>query len=178
MAEGPLGGKVTLQDLGYPNEIQDGIDAINGLLGATFVLYCIGIALSGILIILSLAAILSNGPGLPIANLLLAFLAFLAFGIGSAILTAFMVKASNLINENGNDIGLYAYKGNKFLALTWAATGAMILAFLAWILVAIRGRKDKENRLSHPADRNRVEIVETKAARPARRGRFRFGRRE
>lgn len=177
MAEGPLGGKVTLQDLGYPDEIQDGINAINGLLSATFVLYCIGIALSGILIILSLAAIFSHGPGLPIANLLLAFIAFLAFGIGSAILTAFMVKASSLINENGNDIGLYAHKGSKFLALTWAATGAMLLALLVWIFVAITGRKDKKNRLSHSDDRNRVEIVETKAEKPARRGIFGLGRR-
>lgn len=146
MAEGPLGGKVTLQDLGYPDEIQDGINAINGLLGATFVLYCIGIALTGVLILLSLAAMFSHGSGLSILNLVLAFLAFLAFGIGSAILTAFMVKATGLINEHGNDIGLYAHKGNKFLALTWAATGAMLLAFLTWIFITIFGRDKTKNR--------------------------------
>lgn len=145
MAEGPLGGKVTLQDLGYPDEIQDGINAINGLLGATFVLYCLGIALAGVLILLSFGAIFTHRSGLPVFNLVLAFLAFLAFGIGSAILTAFMVKASSLINEHGNDIGLYARKGNKFLALTWAATGAMLLAFLAWIFVVIF-RRDKSSK--------------------------------
>lgn len=78
---------------------------------------------------------------LKLVNLVLSFLSFLCFGLGSAILTAFMAKASNLINEHGNDVGLYAHKGGKFLAITWAATGAMFLAWLTWIVLSILGKK-------------------------------------
>ncbi len=143
LADGPLGGQVTLKDLGWPDKIQQGIDAVNGLLAATFVLYCIGIAFAGILIISSFLAIFSTGRLLSIVNLIMAFLSFLALVIASAIVTAFMVKVTDVINENGNDIGVYANKGSKFLAITWAATGAMFLALLSWIVLFILGRKQR-----------------------------------
>jgi len=33
----------------------------------------------------------------------------------------------NLINKDGSDIGVQAYKGEKYLALTWTATALMFL---------------------------------------------------
>lgn len=43
-----------------------------------------------------------------------------------------MVKVVDLVGQYGNDIGVYACKGDKFLAITWAATGVMLLAIVAW----------------------------------------------
>ena len=140
LASGPFGGKITLEDLGYPDAIQDGINSINALLQATFIFYVLGIAFAGILILTSIASIFRTGRILSLLNVLLSFLSFLCLGIGSAILTAFMVKAAKLINDYGNEVGLYANRGNKFLALTWAAAGAMFLSWLAWIVLFILGR--------------------------------------
>ena len=140
---------MTLEDLGYPDEIQSGINAINSLLGATFIFYVLGVAFSGLLLLTTLASIVLQTRIIKLINLLLSFLAFLCFGLGSAILTAFMVKASNLINEHGNEVGLYANKGSKFLAMTWAATGAIFMAWLGWIVLFILGRKRVDGSEKH-----------------------------
>jgi heme/copper-type cytochrome/quinol oxidase subunit 2 len=71
----------------------------------------------------------------------LALIAFLALGIVSAIVTVIMVKATDLVNQHGNAIGLYAYQGGKFLAITWSATTLMLLAVLSWVGVCCLGRR-------------------------------------
>ena len=109
---------------------------------AMFVLYCIGAAAAGLCIIFSLVSFFATGRLSSCLNFLLAIVAFLALAISSAIVTAIIVKATNLINQYGNDIGLYAYKGRKFLAMTWAATAAMLLAMVAWIVIFCMGRKN------------------------------------
>ena len=73
----------------------------------------------------------------------MALLAFIAIGLASALVTAVMVKATDLINQYGNDIGVEASKGNKFLALTWAATGVMFVVVLAWVVEFCVGRRQK-----------------------------------
>jgi hypothetical protein len=59
-------------------------------------------------------------------------LAFLVLGVGSTLVTVFMVKAASVINQYGNQIGVYAYQGNQFMALTWTATTVMLVAIFAW----------------------------------------------
>ncbi len=74
---------------------------------------------------------------------LLTVIAFFALGIGSAFVTVFMVKATDLINQYGNQIGIYAYQGGKFLVLTWCATGVMLIAVVAWCVECCVGRRVK-----------------------------------
>ncbi|KFY52726.1 hypothetical protein V496_08217 [Pseudogymnoascus sp. VKM F-4515 (FW-2607)] len=143
---GPLAGKINLADLGYSDDIKNGIKAFNVAMTAMFVLYCIGAAAAGLCIILALVSFFSTGRLTSCCNFLLAIVAFLALAISSAIVTAIIVKATDLINQYGNDIGLYAYKGRKFLALTWAATAAMLLASVAWIVIFCMGRKNTRRR--------------------------------
>jgi hypothetical protein len=69
-------------------------------------------------------------------------LAFLTLGIASAISTAVIVKAVDAVNKYGSDIGIAAYKGSKFLGMTWAATAVMLLASMVWIVEFCRGRKN------------------------------------
>jgi hypothetical protein len=57
---------------------------------------------------------------------------FLGLAIASAIATAIMVKGTNLVNLYGNEVGLYANQGNKYLAITWAATGVAFIAIFYW----------------------------------------------
>lgn len=73
-------------------------------------------------------------------------LAFLSIGIASGIATAIIVKATNTINKYGEDIGIAAYKGGRFLGMTWAATALMLLAAIVSIAQCCGGRrKDRQN---------------------------------
>lgn len=143
---GPLAGRVNLTDLGYSDDIRNGIRALNVAMSAMFVMYCIGAAAAGLSIIFSLVSFCFTGRLSSLFNFLLALLAFVAIGISSGIVTAIIVKAANLVNKYGNEFGLYAYKGRKFLAITWAATAAMLLATVAWVAIFCVGRKTTRRR--------------------------------
>jgi hypothetical protein len=109
------GSKVTLDDLKWPQDIDNGIRALNALMAAMFVLYIIAI--------------------------MVATLAFIAIGLASALVTAVMVKATGIINQYGNDIGVEANWGGKFLGLTWAATALMLVVLIAWVVEFCIGRR-------------------------------------
>ncbi|KAI4701387.1 hypothetical protein J4E81_003127 [Alternaria sp. BMP 2799] len=141
------GVDITLEDLNWPDDIQNGIDALNALMAAMFVLYVIAICLIFITLLTSVLGIfIGNGRLTPCINFLLATLAFLAIGLASALVTAVAVKAVDIINEKGSDIGLNANWGGKFLALTWAATALMLIALLGWIASFCIGGKDHGSR--------------------------------
>jgi hypothetical protein len=53
--------------------------------------------------------------------------------------TIVQVKVVDLINTNGNNIGVYAYRGDKYLALTWVAVVVMFLAVVE-IIPSLRER--------------------------------------
>ncbi|CAN9316360.1 unnamed protein product [Alternaria alternata] len=141
------GVDITLQDLQWPDDIQTGIDTLNALMAAMFVLYVIAICLIFITLITSVLGIfIGNGRLTPCVNFLLATLAFLAIGLASALVTAVMIKGTDIINDKGGEIGLNAKYGGKFLALTWAATALMLIALLGWIASFCIGGKDRESR--------------------------------
>lgn len=123
---------VTLEDLRWPDDIQRGLDALRVAGRTSFVLYCLSIALIFVALVAAIPAIFANGRLTPCLNFMIALLAFLAIGLASALVTAVAVKGSDVINQYGNDIGVYAYRGNKFLAMTWATTALMFVTMLVW----------------------------------------------
>jgi hypothetical protein len=135
------GVDVTLKDLNWPEDIQKGIDALNALMAAMFILYVVAICLIFVAFVAAIFAVVASGRLSACVNFLIATLAFLAIGLASALVTAVMVKGTHIINDKGKDIGLVAYKGGKFLALTWAATGLMLIVLLAWIVEFCVGRR-------------------------------------
>jgi hypothetical protein len=135
------GVSVTLDDLNWPDDIETGIKTLNALMGAMFVLYCVAIALIFVALLAAAAAILLSGRLSACVNFLVAILAFLAIGLASALVTAVMVKATNIINDKGSEVGLEAHRGNKFLALTWVATGLMFVVVLSWVAEFCAGRR-------------------------------------
>ena len=69
-------------------------------------------------------------------------LSFLALGVASGIVTAAAVKATDVINEHGQDVGIVASRGGKFLGMTWAATALMLVATVSWMgSCCVRPRK-------------------------------------
>ncbi|KAH9878950.1 hypothetical protein J1614_002385 [Plenodomus biglobosus] len=144
------GTEVTLDDLNWPADIQTGIRALNALMAAMFVLYVIAICLIFVALLAALFAVITSGRLSACLNFLIATLAFVAIGIASALVTAVMVKATEIINQYGNDVGIQANRGNKFLALTWAATGLMLVVLLAWIVEFCIGRRNGTKRGMYP----------------------------
>lgn len=138
------GAEVTLNDLNWPEDIQTGINTLNALMAAMFVLYVIAICFIFLALLAALFAVLTSGRLSACLNFMIATLAFLAIGLASALVTAVMVKGSSIINRYGNDIGLQASYGGKFLAITWAATGVMLIALLAWIVEFCVGRRSSK----------------------------------
>jgi hypothetical protein len=143
------GTEVSLQDLNWPEDIQTGIRTLNALMAAMFVLYVISICLIFVAMVAAVFAVLASGRLSACVNFLIATLAFLAIAIASALVTAVMVKATDIINQYGKDIGLEANWGSKFLGLTWAATALMLVALLAWIVEFCIGRRGKDKRASY-----------------------------
>jgi len=139
---GPL--HIDLATINWPDEIQDGLDMLNAALDATFVLYAIGIAAAGLAIITSLVAVFMHGSRLiSLGNWGLATLSFVALLLASIIITVLQGKMTSLINKYGNDIGVYAYKGGRYLALTWVAMAIMFLATAAWATEFCVGRRNR-----------------------------------
>jgi hypothetical protein len=137
------GLNVTLGDLNWPADIQRGIDALHVLQTAVFVLYCIAIGLIFVSLVTAILAFFASGRLSACVNVLVASLAFLAIGLASALITAVGVKGVEVINQHGRQIGLEAHRGNKFLAITWAATGVMLIALIWWIVETCVGRRKR-----------------------------------
>jgi len=139
-------GNINLTDLQWPSEVDKGLQALRIASKATFVLYCIAIAFTAIAAIFALLSIFFDGRLSSFINVILDWLAFLAIGLASAIVTAIAVKAKDVINKYGNPVGISATKGNKFLILTWVATGAMLLASMVWCFDCIFGTRKRSSR--------------------------------
>ncbi|KAL8735133.1 MAG: hypothetical protein Q9166_001009 [cf. Caloplaca sp. 2 TL-2023] len=134
---------VSLADLHWPSAIQDAVHAVEVASKAMFVLYCIGVAATGLALGGAFLGVFSAGRVAALVNNLTALLAFLTLGIASAIASVIMSKVVTEVNKHGNDIGVRASKGKTFLGMTWAATLLMFVAAMAWIyeIVAHRGRQ-------------------------------------
>jgi hypothetical protein len=139
--ENELAPGVNLSDLHWPQGIEDGIRAVELASKVMFVFYVIGITFAGFAILSAVWGVFANGRMSAFVNWVLDVLAFLTIGIASAIATIIIVKAVHVINKYGNEIGIAAYKGKEFLAMTWAATAIMLLASLMWIAECCAGRR-------------------------------------
>ena len=125
-------GEIDLTDLEWPSEIDDGLNALKLAQKAVFVFYCIAIASIFLALVFAIVGVFSDGRLSALTNLLTDGLAFFAILLASAIVTVIAVKSTNLINKYGEDIGVHANKGNKFLALTWSTMGVVFLSWCIW----------------------------------------------
>lgn len=136
------GSGVTLSELNWPTSIQSGIDELGSEMDAAFVLYCIGIALSILVMFGGIVGILAWGDLRVVhPNMWLSFFAFLSLDLASGLATNFASRVTNLINVDGSSIGVTAALGSKFLAMTWSATVIMLLCCFAWVAERVRGKK-------------------------------------
>jgi hypothetical protein len=124
------GSVITLSQLDWPKEIEDGIKTLRTAWKAAFILYCMGIGFIFLTLIASALWIGNVSRGTAALVIALASLAWICLGIASAIMTAVAVKGHDIIDKYGKVIGVSADRGNGFLGMTWAATGCMVVAAL------------------------------------------------
>ncbi|KAL8833867.1 MAG: hypothetical protein Q9170_004044 [Blastenia crenularia] len=134
---------VNLTDLQWPSAIKDAVHAVKIASRAMFVLYCIGVALTGLALIGAFFGVLSGGRIAALGNNALSLLAMMALGIASAIATVIMSKVVNEVNKHGTDVGVTASKGKTFLGMTWAAAILMFVAAMAWIFEFVTFRRQQ-----------------------------------
>ncbi|KAI1384886.1 uncharacterized protein F4822DRAFT_416612 [Hypoxylon trugodes] len=132
--QGPL--KINATDIPIPDKIREAINYLNSFLLATFVLYVLGSGFSG-LSFLSCIVILTLrrdviGRGTIIINIAVAALATLTLALSSAIATAISKKGVSEINDAGDDVGISAVEGTKFMTISWVAFAVMFVTMLFW----------------------------------------------
>jgi hypothetical protein len=137
---------ITLKDLDWPSQIDDGVRDLKDLLKAFIVLYSIAIGLAFFTMVFALVWLVSPSTdsrrGCAGLTGTLAFLAFLFMGIASGLGTAVGVKADDVINKYGAKIGVSAERSNKWLALTWAAVACLLIASLVGCFgICLSGRR-------------------------------------
>ena len=120
-----------LSDIGWPPDIQEGLNGLNTVLSTLFILYIAGIATAGLNIITPPIILLHQSSWLGQFSKGLASLSFLSLLAASIITTFVQFKAIDLINKYGNDIGVYASGGGKYMAFTWVAVLVMFIAAVA-----------------------------------------------
>lgn len=70
-----------------------------------------------------------------LANLGLTLFAFIAMALASVVVHGLAVAATKVINFLGSDLGLAAYLGHKYLAMTWATVGLLALNMVVWLMI-------------------------------------------
>lgn len=137
--------QMNLADINWPDDIQDSIDLLNTALLVTFVFYVLAVGFSGLAMVASAGAFfLFARRGVNAVNVILSGLAALVLLIASILVTVAGKKGVNKINDVGDDVGLSASVGKKFLALTWAAAALMIIAAIYWVMHLCLMRRERK----------------------------------
>jgi SUR7/PalI family len=124
------GTGVTLDQIGWPDEIDDKFKILYDVVEAIIALYALAIFFSFMTILISLWWFIRNsGRCSIIFASLFAGLTFICVGVASGAVTAIGIKGVSIINQYGGDLSIVATRGNKFLAMTWAATGCALIAW-------------------------------------------------
>ena len=133
--------------------------AVKGATDVIFVLYLAGAVATGMALVAALVGVrevfrysamicsmlssvrhrqVFHGPS-HLANMLQ--LAFGSLLLASSIATILISRVVDMLNKHGNDIGIYAYKGETFIAMTWAATLLTLIAGFYWMWEFFRERR-------------------------------------
>jgi len=129
---------INLSDLNWPQEVDDAVKAVRVSMRAMFVLYCLAVGLTGLGFFTSIVSMLTHGKVSTMVNAMIAFLACFTLLISSSVATGVARKIVGAVNHYGNKVGVEAYLGIKFLALTWVSTVLMLFSTLLWLVLVRR----------------------------------------
>lgn len=141
---------VSLLDIDWPTaKVNDVNNAVKTVGKALFVFQVGAVAGTGLAMVLSLLGILASGRLFAFAATLVSLIAFIWVGVGSALGTVVSVKLRDGFRDNLNEYGISASISHKYLGMTWAATGAMLLVAVYWMFATCFGSRDHRREKSH-----------------------------
>ncbi|KAH9883240.1 hypothetical protein F4778DRAFT_744733 [Xylariomycetidae sp. FL2044] len=172
-SDDPLAQFAAQQDLQLPEKVQDAVDYLNGFLLAVFVFYVLGAGFCGLSFLVCIVVLtVSSNPVsrlVILGNIVLSALAVLVLLVGSAIATGISKKGVSEINSAGEDYGISAIEGTKFMIISWVAFGCMLLATVTWSFACCLGRRrtsgtsgyypEKRHRTSHDSGRGLLNRI-------------------
>jgi hypothetical protein len=127
--------KLNLADIKWPDAIQDAIDVLNKALLGIFIVFNLHVGLAALSALGGLLSLWKpDARLLSLINLTIAGLAFLCSLIASIIMSIATNSGVKTVNKVGNVVGLYAYRGDKFYAMSWVATTFMGVVALFWMI--------------------------------------------
>jgi len=137
------GTGVTLQDLDWPTSIDKDFGTLASLAKAIMGLYIASIVFTFLALIAAIVWLLSPEGRRLCGGLqsVMAFLAFVVFGVTSGLVTAVGVKGDHIIDKYGSDVGISANRSNKLLALTWAGVACLFIASIVGCFGCVFARR-------------------------------------
>lgn len=139
-------------DLDWPDQVDQGLKYVHIVQRAAFVIYCVAAGLIGLAALASALAAFLSGRLSACGNALLALLAFLLTAAASALATAVAFVGEAAVDKYGEEVGIEAAAGRKFLGLTWGATAAMLICVVWWSVDCCCGRGRRNKRARGPQD--------------------------
>lgn len=138
---------LSLADINWPEDIQDTVDTLNDALLGLFILFVLGVGFSGLCVAGSIAGFfLFLKSSVVWINLIMATLSALCLTICSILVTVAGKKGVDKINDIGDDIGISAKLGTKFIIITWVAAGCMMAVMMYWVTQLCMMRREKKKR--------------------------------
>ena len=126
---------MNLADLGLTEDLQRQLDKIPRLFQALSAIYILAIVLSGLSLLFATARQFLQPPYVLLASLTsttTAVVGVLGLLISNVLVAASVRPAADKINAFGQDIGLLASGGWKFLIVTWVAFASMVIVTVFW----------------------------------------------
>ncbi|KAJ5273113.1 hypothetical protein N7478_008238 [Penicillium angulare] len=117
--------------LTWPRVISDDFHAFRLTTQSMAVLYCIGLAAIGAVLLVRVSSFLAPRSQYGIFEFGFLVLASLSMNIASIITTVIAFEFVALINAHGHGLDVSARYGEKFLGMTWAAAGLLLVGSIA-----------------------------------------------
>jgi SNF family Na+-dependent transporter len=137
--EGDLLQGLTLQELGFPtadvNKVVNALELAYRIMSAC---YLVGVILAGLTIVTGLLGLYASRLTETV-SWVLATLGSICLVVASVIGTVLATRVVDVINQKAKDINVVADKSTKYLGITWAAVGTLLVATIVWMAVCCCG---------------------------------------
>jgi len=134
------------QSVTIPQDVQNNINRLHTASRWMFVLYIIGLLLSGITVLTGLTTFCSRAGS--IMTTIISFIAFIFIAVASIEAQVVFIIYKNAVNENIKTFNVTASLGTTIFVFTWISSAAMLAAFFGFMfgICCGTGRRYREDR--------------------------------
>lgn len=150
---------ITLSDLHWPHEIDNAIHDVRIVFDVAIALYCVTIICTALTLLMSVASLfLLSKPILMLVCAILSSCTWIPLVVASALVTYGSRTAADEINKWGRYIDVNAASGEKFIAMSWATVGLLLLASIFCVLDCFREWRHRARTQTSTKGRSKAEM--------------------